>query len=65
VEPIIVGDVLPVGTEDRLIRIVEMERPIDVFCIPNQLEAVDFQGVFSTFVGRRQRSCRFLTRVVL
>jgi phosphate uptake regulator len=32
-----------VGAEDRLIRIVGNERPIDVFYIPNELEAADFE----------------------
>jgi hypothetical protein len=45
-KPIIVGDVPVVGTEDRLIRIVGIERPIDVFYVPNELEAVDFEGVW-------------------
>jgi hypothetical protein len=45
-KPIIVGDVPVVGTEDRLIRIVGVDRPIDVFYVPNELEAVDFEGVW-------------------
>jgi hypothetical protein len=42
-KPVIVGDVPVVGAEDRLIRIVGNERPIDVFYIPNELEAADFE----------------------
>jgi hypothetical protein len=45
-KPVIVGDVPLVGAEDRLIRIVGNERPIDVFYIPNELEAADFEGVW-------------------
>ena len=34
------------GTEDRLIRIAGAERPIDVFFVPNEFEAGDFEGVW-------------------
>jgi hypothetical protein len=45
-KPISVGDVPVAGTEDRLIRIAGIERPIDVFFVPNEFEAVDFEGVW-------------------
>jgi hypothetical protein len=45
-KPISVGDVPGVGTEDRLIRIAGAERPIDVFFVPNEFEARDFEGVW-------------------
>jgi hypothetical protein len=35
-----------VANEDRLIRIAGTNRPIDVFYIPNELEAADFEGVW-------------------
>jgi hypothetical protein len=44
--PIGVADVPLVGTEDRLIRIAGAERPIDVFLVPNEFEAADFEGVW-------------------
>ena len=44
--PISVADVPLVGTEDRLIRIAGAERPIDVFFVPNEFEAGDFEGVW-------------------
>jgi hypothetical protein len=44
--PISVAGVPVVGTEDRLIRIAGAERPIDVFFVPNEFEAGDFEGVW-------------------
>jgi len=44
--PISVANVPAVGTEDRLIRIAGAERPIDVFFVPNEFEAGDFEGVW-------------------
>ena len=44
--PIGVADVPLVGTEDRLIRIAGADRPIDVFFVPNEFDAADFEGVW-------------------
>ena len=44
--PISVAKVPAVGTEDRLIRIAGAERPIDVFSVPDEFEAGDFEGVW-------------------
>ena len=56
-KPIIVGDVAVVGTEDRLIRIVGIERPIDVFYVPNELEAVDFERVWERGIPIQRGFC--------
>jgi hypothetical protein len=45
-KPISFSDLVAVGAEDRLIRISGVERPIDVFFVPNELEAGDFDGVW-------------------
>jgi hypothetical protein len=45
-KPIGVGEIAAVGHEDRLIRISGVDRPIDVFFGPNELEPSDFEGVW-------------------
>ena len=44
--PVTVEKLSGVASEDRLIRIAGTNRPIDVFYIPNELEAADFEGVW-------------------
>ena len=44
--PVSIEKLSVVAKEDRLIRIAGTNRPIDVFYIPNELEAADFEGVW-------------------
>jgi hypothetical protein len=54
IDPALSGHWLPVGkeeiarvaTEDGLVRLAGIDRPIDVFYLPNELEISDFQGVW-------------------
>jgi len=45
-ERIAVADLAAVANEDGLVRIAGTDRPIDVFYVPNELEAADFEGVW-------------------
>jgi hypothetical protein len=44
--PVTIEKLPVVANEDRLIRIAGTNRPIDVFYIPNELEAADFEAVW-------------------
>jgi hypothetical protein len=44
--PVTIEKLPVVANEDRLIRIAGTSRPIDVFYIPNELEAADFEAVW-------------------
>ncbi len=54
IDPVFFGNWLPVsrtdiarvGVEDGLIRLAGVDRPIDVFYLPNEIEISDFEGVW-------------------
>lgn len=44
--PVSRADIATVGVEDGLIRLAGVDRPIDVFYLPNEIEISDFEGVW-------------------